>query len=83
MTEDESTITTDERGVQIERTFDASPELVWQAWTEAEHFARWYGPKGFSVPNCDFDFRVGGEYSLVMRSPDGWEMRNFRRVQGD
>ena len=77
MTEAESTITIDEQGVQIERTFNASPELVWQAWTQAEHFARWYGPEGFTVPTCRFDFRVGGEYSLVMRSPDGWEMRNF------
>ena len=77
MTTTESTISTDERGVQLERTFDAPLELVWQAWTEAEHFARWYGPEGFSVPSCEFDFRVGGEYSLVMRSPDGWEMRNF------
>ena len=77
MTAADSTITTDERGVQLERIFDAPPALVWQAWTEAEHFARWYGPDGFTVPTYDFDFRIGGEYSLVMRSPDGWEMRNF------
>ncbi len=77
MTAAESTITTDARGVQLERIFDAPLALVWQAWTEAEHFARWYGPDGFSVPTCEIDFRVGGEYSLVMRSPDGWEMRNF------
>ena len=77
MTAAESTITTDERGVQLERIFNASPALVWQAWTEAEHFARWYGPAGFTVPTCEFDFRVGGEYTLVMRSPDGWEMRNY------
>ncbi|MDE2893574.1 MAG: SRPBCC domain-containing protein [Chloroflexota bacterium] len=77
MTAAESTITTDARGVQLERIFDAPAALVWQAWTEAEHFARWYGPEGFTVPTCEFDFRVGGEYSLVMRSPDGWEMRNF------
>ena len=77
MTAADTTMTTDERGVQLERVFNAPPELVWQAWTQAEHFARWYGPDGFTVPTCEFDFRVGGEYSLVMRSPDGWEMRNF------
>ncbi len=41
-----------------------------------ERFASWYGPQGFTVPTCEMDVRVGGSYSLVMRSPDGWEMRN-------
>ena len=72
----EALITTDDQGVTIERVFDAPRELVWQAWTSAEHFASWYGPQGFSVPTCEFDFRVGGRYSLVMRSPDGFEMSN-------
>ena len=76
MTTAESTITTDEQGVMIERVFDAPRELIWQAWTEAEHFARWYGPVGFTVPECELDFRVGGSYALTMRSPDGWEMQN-------
>ena len=76
MTTTETQITTDEQGVVIERVFEAPRELVWRAWTEAEHFAQWYGPQGFTVPSCEFDFRVGGRYSLVMRSPDGFEMRN-------
>ena len=73
----ETQIIADEQGVTIERVFDASRELVWRAWTDPRHFARWYGPQGFTIPTCDMDFRVGGAYSLVMRSPDGWEMRNF------
>ena len=77
MTEAQSRIETDAQGVTIERTFAAAQATVWQAWTEAEHFARWYGPEGFTVPTCEFDFRVGGEYTLVRRSPDGWEMGNF------
>ncbi len=76
MTTANSTITADEQGVMIERIFDAPPELVWRAWTEAEHFARWYGPDGFTVPECEIDFRVGGSYSLTMHSPDGWEVKN-------
>ncbi len=75
-TESLTVTVTDEQGLLIERVFDAPPELVWRAWTEAEHFARWYGPEGFTVPECEIDFRVGGRYSLTMRSPDGWEMRN-------
>ena len=77
MTTTDNVTTTDEQGLLIERVFDAPRELVWRAWTEPEHFARWYGPHGFTVPTCEMDFRVGGEYSLVMRSPDGFEMRNY------
>lgn len=75
-TESLTVMVTDEQSLVIERVFDAPPELVWRAWTEAEHFARWYGPEGVTVPKCEIDFRVGGRYSLTMRSPDGWEMQN-------
>ena len=75
-TESLTVMVTDEQSLVIERVFNAPPELVWRAWTEAEHFARWYGPEGFTVPKCEIDFRVGGRYSLTMRSPDGWEMQN-------
>ena len=72
----ESVTTTDEQGLLMERVFDAPRELVWSAWTEPEHFARWYGPHGFTIPTCEMDFRVGGAYSLVMRAPNGFEMAN-------
>ena len=58
----------------IERVFDAPRELVWRAWTESEHFMRWYGPQGFTLPTCEIDFRVGGRHLWGMRSPDGQEM---------
>ena len=64
----------DEGEIVIERVFDAPRELVWQAWTEPEHFKRWYGPEGFTLPTCEIDFRVGGRHLWGMRSPDGQEM---------
>ncbi len=72
----EQVMTADDQGLVMERVFDAPRELVWSAWTEPEQFARWYGPHGFTVPTCEMDFRVGGEYSLVMRAPNGFEMAN-------
>ena len=71
---DSPQVTTDEEGVVVERVFDAPRELVWQAWAEPEHFKRWYGPTGFTVPTCEIDFRVGGRRLCGMRSPDGFEM---------
>ena len=55
----------------ITRVFDAPRETVWKAWTDPEHFMRWWGPKGFTVPACKIDFRVGGKYVYCMRSPEG------------
>ena len=67
-------VTTDEEGVTVERVINAPRELVWRAWTEPEHFARWYGPTGFTLPTCKIDLRVGGRHLWGMRSPDGQEM---------
>src|SRR5690242_14532313 len=57
----------------VERTFDAPRALVWRAWTQPEHFKRWYGPHGFTVPVCEIDFRVGGRHLFGMRSSEGRE----------
>lgn len=60
-----------QNAVVIERTFDAPVELIWQMWTDPEHFANWYGPKGFTVPVAKMDVRVGGKRLICMASPDG------------
>jgi uncharacterized protein YndB with AHSA1/START domain len=59
--------------VVIERRLDAPVELVWQMWTDPEHFKAWYGPRGASVPVADIDLRVGGSRRVCMRiqTPDG------------
>jgi uncharacterized protein YndB with AHSA1/START domain len=57
----------------IERSFDAPVELVWQMWTNAEHFSAWYGPEGATIPVANLDVRVGGRRHVCMeiRTPDG------------
>ena len=54
----------------ITRVFDAPRELVWKAWTEPEHLMRWWGPKGFTAPAVEIDFRVGGKVLAAMQSPE-------------
>jgi len=54
----------------IERVFDAPRELVWQAWTDPEHFVQWWGPDGFTTPFCTIDLRVGGQMRFCMSSPE-------------
>ena len=65
----DSTISKD--AIVIERTFDAPVDLIWQMWTDPEHFKKWYGPKGFTVPIAEMDVRVGGKRLVCMASPDG------------
>jgi uncharacterized protein YndB with AHSA1/START domain len=40
-------------------------------WTDSEHFQKWYGPQGFTVPVAEMDLRVGGKRLVCMTSPDG------------
>ena len=58
---------------QFRRAFDAPRELVWEALTKPEHVRRWYGPRRMTTVVCDMDFRVGGKWRVVFRTPDGHE----------
>jgi uncharacterized protein YndB with AHSA1/START domain len=60
--------------LRIERTFAASPEELFDAWTSAEVMRRWLhvGPD-WETPEAEVDLRVGGEVRIVMRRPDGRE----------
>ena len=61
------------RTLTLERTFHAPIALVWEAWTQAEHIAHWWGPKGMKVNVLEHDFRVGGRWKYAMQTPDGKE----------
>ena len=43
-----------------DREYAAPPELVFEAWTKAEHLARWFGPDNVEVTFCEVDARPGG-----------------------
>ncbi len=55
----------------ITRIFDAPRELVWKAWTEPDLVKKWWGPKGFTAPFAQSDFRTGGKYLYCMRGKAG------------
>ena len=68
-----------ERELVVTRTFDAPPRIVFEAWTKAELFQRWWVPKSFGLTllSCELDVRVGGVYRLVFRHPDAPEPMAF------
>ncbi len=59
--------------IVMSRTFDAPRELVFEAMSKPEHMREWWGPRGFTMPVCEIDFRVGGAYRFVQQGPDGEE----------
>jgi uncharacterized protein YndB with AHSA1/START domain len=61
------------RELTIVRSFAAPRALVWQAWTDPKHLAKWWGPDGFANPVCEVDLRVGGALKILMRARDGKE----------
>ncbi|MAU08213.1 MAG: ATPase [Anaerolineaceae bacterium] len=60
--------------IVIERTFDAPRVVIWQMWTEPEHFSQWYGPTDFTIPICEIDLQEDGKRLFCMQSPDGMQM---------
>jgi uncharacterized protein YndB with AHSA1/START domain len=66
-----STALANDRELVITRVFAAPREVVFAAWTHVEHLMRWFGPKDFTLPHCEIDFREGGSYRFCMRSPEG------------
>ena len=68
------TVTTpSDREIVMTRMFDAPRELVFEAMSKPEHMQEWWGPRGFTMPVCEIDFRPGGAYRFVQRGPDGDE----------
>lgn len=62
-----------DREIVITRVFAAPRELVWQVWTQPDHIAKWWGPRGFTTRVEGVDLRAGGKWRYVMVGPDGTE----------
>lgn len=67
----------------ISRTFDAPRDLVWKAWTQPEHLAQWWGPKGCTIRVVKLDVRPGGIFHYAMAfQPDNemWARFVYRDI---
>lgn len=61
----------DDRHLALERVLPAPRDLVWKMFSDPYHLSRWWGPRGFTNPVIEMDFREGGRWHHVMRGPDG------------
>lgn len=58
------------RAIELERTFDCTPQQLWDAWTKPEKLANWFGP----FPDGEvtqLDLRPGGAFRLAMIDENG------------
>jgi len=70
--------------LELTRTLPADRATVWRAMTDPTELAKWWGPKGFSALEVDFDPRVGESYRIAMQPPDGEPFHlhgEFREVE--
>jgi uncharacterized protein YndB with AHSA1/START domain len=61
--------------LEVRRTFAASAERVFQAWTRPEELKLWAAPGPLVTAVAEVDLKVGGGYRIHMQEPDGKEYR--------
>ena len=59
--------------ILITREFRAPIRLVFDVFTKPEHVRKHFAPFEEEVTVCSIDLRVGGDYHIVMVTPDGTE----------
>ncbi len=63
--------------LKIIRIYDAALKIVWDAWTDPEQAAHWWGPRGFTITTHSKDLRSGGSWHYTMHGPDGVNYPNM------
>lgn len=69
--------------LRMTRLLPAPRTEVWRAMTEASEVARWWGPKGFSIPDLTFEAQPGESLRIAMQPPEGKRFHldgDFREV---
>jgi len=59
--------------VEFERDLDAPVANVFRAYKEPELVEQWLGPDGYEIDIETYDFRAGGQWRYLHRSPEGEE----------
>lgn len=63
---------------RLERTYDASPEMIWELWTTAAGIEEWWAPDGFENQVSELELRPGGQliYTMTATAPEQIEFMN-------
>lgn len=63
------------KDLHFERSYAASIDAVWQAWTRPEMLREWWGPEKTTIAECEIDLTIGGEIRVVTEA--GEEMGKY------
>lgn len=77
------TVNKETKTVTITAEFDATRDLVWDAYTKPELLDQWWAPKPFTSRTKVMEFREGGRRFYAMVSPDGaerWVLQKFTSI---
>jgi uncharacterized protein YndB with AHSA1/START domain len=67
----------------ISRTFAASREQMWKAFSDQSRMKQWWTLNGFKVDSSDMDFRAGGYYLYQLQTPDDqdiWGKWSYQQI---
>ncbi|HRD51454.1 MAG TPA: SRPBCC domain-containing protein [Flavobacteriales bacterium] len=63
--------------IRIRRVFDAPRELIRKAWTTPAMLVHWFGCAAFSTISAHVDLREGGQWRVVLRTPNGEDIPSY------
>lgn len=72
-----------EKELLISHLFNASPELVFKAWTDPEQLKHWYAPDGCTIEFKSITVKEGGSFHSCIHDPihgDCWIMGTYQEV---
>jgi uncharacterized protein YndB with AHSA1/START domain len=68
----------------VRKTIRATPERLFDAWTRPAQLKHWWGPQDVECVDAHVDLRIGGQYRIANRFPDGrvvWITGEFERIE--
>lgn len=78
------------KAIVVERVFDAPSSKVWEAWSNADILAKWWGPRGWETTIKKFEFKPGGVWHYCMKCVDesqgewfgqeSWGIATFKEI---
>lgn len=77
------TVDKENKQINVERSFNASKDLVWEAWTTPEILDQWWAPKPYRAVTKSMNFTEGGQWHYYMAGPQGeqhWCLFDFERI---
>lgn len=70
--------------LEVRRAIRATPQRLFEAWTQPALLRQWWGPKGVACIDAQIDLRVGGAYRIANRFPDNrvlWIAGEFEQIE--